>query len=99
MSLEPENAYVIEVQSVDWIYVLGKLLKGYDVKSGDDVTAQIGELSTTYLIRRDLVPASEIARVIGTTAEMVEQADTITLAPLASEKGWQEPTVSYYGEA
>jgi hypothetical protein len=100
MDMTPENAYKIEVYAIDWTVVLTKLLKKFDPKSEDDVTVTIDSNGfQTYFIRRDFVPASEIARVIGATEMQVNTAPVIRLRELAAMADWQVPTVDYIGNA
>lgn len=89
-----QTHYLIEARHDDWTILLTDLLKNYHPKDGNDVTAEVTDGSTIWHISRQLVPASAIAKLLGTTEEAVEQTDRITLEQIKSTRDWQKPTVS-----
>lgn len=95
-----ETAYKIEVYAIEWTVVMTNLLKKFNPKDENDVTVTIdSDGFQTYLIRRDFVPAAEIARVIGATTAQVNKAPVIRLREMAALADWQRPTVDYVGMA
>ena len=96
----PINPYYIETRGYDWLIILNRVLAKHQPKDENDIAvAAYADGRTVFTIRRDFIPAAEIAKAIGSTPEAVTKSQRITLKPFTADKDWQKPTVSYYGLA
>ena len=97
-----DEFYEIEVWSIDWSYVLARMIKKYSPsKDGENVQVIIcpHDDHATYKLRKDQIPAAGLAVALGATIEQVVNAtDKIVLRSFKQTKYWQTPTVDYYGE-
>lgn len=92
------NFYTIETRSIEWVYVITKLVSSHK-PSVEDVSIGMENGFTVYYIRKSLIPPAELATALGSDETTVNEAKRLVLKPLADETGLPKPTVPYVGEA
>lgn len=94
--------WLFSAGSYEWYYVLSGI-GGQFFPGCEEETKDFGMLiprdgsEPIYWARRSMLPASEVERRFGVSAEVLEKAKLIRLAPFP--KGPKEPNVDYFGIA
>ena len=91
-----QTHYKIEAHA-DWIYVMTNFVSRYNAKDGNDVTVEVGTDIAVWHINRNLIPASDLAKLFGVDEIVLADDVNIILEPL---DGWTSdivPTVNYIG--
>lgn len=93
------ETYTIEARSLEWVYLLTKIISAHKPKVGDvQMASESG--NPIYFIKKSLIPVDKLAKVLGTTAEQLGAAKKrIILRPLSDDTTLPKPTVNYLGEA
>lgn len=100
MTQVPINPYYIEIQGYDWLIIFNRVLKRHQPKDETDLSVvAYADGRTVFTIRRDFIPADEIAKAIGSTPEAVDKAQRIMLTKQFPFTVAKQPTVNYYGLA
>lgn len=88
-------------KSVEWVYLVDKLLQSVEVLVWNDYLLFTHEDSgdTVYKLKKERYSAEQIAKFTGLDARRIERMEVIYLDPPASNKDLPQPTVNYWGTA
>lgn len=94
------DVWAVEFNSIEWGFLLGKLVKQNNLGTDDLVIGMNPETNfTVFMFKRDKVTAEQISKLTGIPAEGIIKHGRVKLWPADERTDLPKPTVQYVGEA
>lgn len=97
--MDDDAYWHLEVQSVDWVPVLARLINSKPDNDDTDAVITGNDEVILYSLKRESYPAALLAERLGTKVRLIEEAPRLILKPFRAVATWEKPTVTYWGLA